>query len=238
VPLAASHIRGTNGEADREPIDFDILRGSSTLSTLAATLQHDTRDKPFLPTRGWFASVTTEFSLGPLGSDYQYSRIDLLASRWWSLPWQHVLKLRLFGGAITGNAPFFEHYYTGDLSDFRAPRILGLNVERRPAPNFFRTDIAEIRTGNYAAKADVEYRIPLYHGSRSVFGIDLFARVGLYAIAGKRDITSPPDGYSGAALIPVDFTANLGVLMDTSAGGFTFALANVIGFLPALSEGQ
>ena len=234
VPLAASELRGT----EREPIDFSILRGDSILSTISATLQHDTRDKPILPTRGWFASVTTEVSLSPLGSDYPYAKIDLLASRWWSLPWNHVLRLRLFGGAISGSAPFFERYYVGDLSDFRAARVLGMNVERRPAPNFFDTDVVEVRYGDYAAKFDVEYRVPLYRGTRSVYAIDLFGRVGVFAIAGARDITSPPAGYTGASLIPIDFTANLGVQMDTSAGGFTFALANVLGFLPALSEGQ
>jgi outer membrane protein insertion porin family len=238
VPLAASHVRGTGGAASTEPIDFSIVRGPSVLSTIGATLQHDTRDKPFLTTHGWFASVTTEVSLSPFGSDYPYSRIDVLASRWWALPSQHVIRLHLFGGAISGRAPFFERYYLGDLSEFRASRVLGLNVERRSAPNFFGTDVGEIRYGDYAGKVDVEYRIPLYRGSRSVFGIDLFARAGLFAIAGQRDITHPPGGYSGAALIPIDFTANLGVQMDTSAGGFTFALANVIGFLPTLGGGK
>jgi outer membrane protein assembly factor BamA len=236
LPLAATDIRGRRGELDREPIDFDIVRGDSVLSTISATLQHDTRDKPILPTRGWFASITTEVSLSPFGSDYPYSRIDMLLSHWWTLPLEHVLRLRFFGGAISGRAPFFEQYYVGDLSDFRAPRMLGMNVERRPSPNFFGTDVVEVRYGDYAAKFDAEYRVPLYRGSRAVYGIDLFARAGVYAIAGQRDITRPPGGYSGAQLIPVDFTANLGVQMDTSAGGFTFALANVIGFLPALSE--
>jgi outer membrane protein insertion porin family len=231
VPLAAS----TGTGADTEPIDFSILRGQSILSTVGATLQHDTRDKPFLTTRGWFASVATEVSLSPFGSDYPYSRIDVVTSKWWTLPWSHVLRFHVFGGAISGRAPFFERYYVGDLSEFRASRVLGLNVERRPAPNLFGTDIAAIRYGDYAGKVDVEYRVPLYRGTRSVFGIDLFARAGLFAIAGQRDITHPPRGYSGAALIPIDFTANLGVQMDTSAGGFTFALANVLGFLPGLS---
>jgi outer membrane protein insertion porin family len=234
VPIAATHRRGTR----EEPIDFNIVKGKSLLSTISATLQHDTRDKPILTTKGWFASATTEVSLSPLGSDYGYSRIDLLASRWWTLPWSHVLRLRLFGGAIAGNAPFFERYYVGDLSDFRAGRVLDMNVERRPAPNFFDTDIVEVRRGDYAAKIDFEYRIPLYKGTRSVYGIDLFARAGIFGIAGKRDITDPPAGYRGARLLPIDFTANLGVQMDTSAGGFTFALANAIGFLPALSEGR
>jgi outer membrane protein assembly factor BamA len=223
VPGAASHVRGKDGERDREPIDFSIIKGSSLLSTVGATLQHDTRDKPILTTQGWFTSVTGEASLTPLGSDYAYGRI-------------HVLRLKLFGGAIAGRAPFFERYYVGDLSEFRAARVLGLNVERRPAPNFFGTDIVEIRYGDYAAKFDAEYRVPLYRGHRSVFGIDLFVRAGVFMIAGQRDIIRPPGGYHGAALLPIDFTANLGVQMDTSAGGFTFALANVLGFLPALSE--
>lgn len=237
LPRAASHVRGTRGELDREPIDFSIIRGQSVLSTLSATLQHDTRDKPLLPTRGVLTAVTTEVSLAPLGSAYAYSRLDGSVSRYTPLPWHgHVLRLRAFAGAIAGRAPFFDRYYVGDLSDFRAPRVLGLNVERRPAPNFLGTSVIETRFGDYAAKVDAEYRIPLYRGSRSVFGIDLFARFGAFAIAGRRDLLRPPGGYSGLALLPVDLTANLGVQMDTSAGGFSFALANAIGFLPALSE--
>jgi len=238
VPATANDVRGTGPDAQREPIDFYIQRDRSILSTLSATVQHDTRDKPILPTRGWFASVTTEVSLAPLGSDYAYARIDALASKWLTLPWQHVLRLRAFGGFIAGRAPFFERYYVGDLSDFRAARVLGLNVERRLAPNFFGTDVGEVRYGDYAAKLDVEYRIPLYRGTRAVYGIDVFARAGLFFIAGQRDVTDPPPGYSGAALIPVDFTANFGIQVDTSAGGFTFAFANLLGFIPGLGRSQ
>ncbi|HEX4337482.1 MAG TPA: BamA/TamA family outer membrane protein [Polyangiaceae bacterium] len=238
VPLSANDLRGNGSQAEREPIDFYIQRDKSVLSTLSATVQHDTRDKPILATRGWFASVTTEVSLSPLGSDYAYARIDAMASKWWTLPWEHVLRLRLFGGAISGRAPSFERYFVGDLSDFRAARVLGLNVERRLAPNFFHTDVGEVRYGDYAAKFDAEYRIPLYRGTRAVYGIDVFARAGVYFIAGQKDITQPPRGYSGAGLIPVDFTANFGLQMDTSAGGFTFAFANLLGFIPGLGNGQ
>ena len=117
--------------------------------------------------------MATEVSLSPFGSDYPYSRIDVLASKWWTLPSDHVLRLHFFGGAISGRAPFFERYNVADLSEFRASRVLGLDVERRSAPNFFHTDVGEIRYGDYAAKVDVEYRVPLYRGSRAVFGIDL-----------------------------------------------------------------
>ncbi|MCA9595953.1 MAG: BamA/TamA family outer membrane protein, partial [Myxococcales bacterium] len=233
LPRAANHLRGI----DTGPILFDILGGRSILSTVRGTLQHDTRDSPFLPTRGWFASVTGEVALAPFGSDYGFQRMDVHASRWWALPWDHVVRLELFGGAITGDAPFFEQYYVGDFSDFLPGRVLGLNFDRRPPPNFLDTSIQEVRYGHYAGKVGGEYRIPLYRGHRSVYGIDLFGSAGLYAVANRRDIEHPPRGYSKLQLIPVDLTANVGFRMDTSAGGFTFAFSNVLGFIPVRREG-
>jgi len=76
------------------------------LSTVRATLEHDTRDHPFLPTRGWHAAVTTEVGLLPFGSAYFYQRAEVAASHWWRLPWNdHVLRLEMFAGAIAGDAP-------------------------------------------------------------------------------------------------------------------------------------
>ncbi|MCC6900725.1 MAG: BamA/TamA family outer membrane protein [Polyangiaceae bacterium] len=235
VPRAASHVRGI----DREPILFDILPGKSVLSTARGVLQHDTRDHPFLPTRGWFASVAGEVGLTPLGSDYAYQKLDLSASRWWQLPWkQHVLRLEMFGGAISGDAPFFEQYYVGDYSDFLPGRMLGMNVDRRPPPNFLDNAIVEVRYGHYAAKLGAEYRVPLYRGQRSVYGIDFFGSAGVYGVAHRRDLTHPARGYSRLQLIPVDLTANLGFRMDTAAGGFAFAFSNVLGFVPVRGEGN
>src|SRR5690606_22957261 len=202
VPIA-DHRRGFREE--HEPILFDIIDGRSALSTLRGTVQHDTRDHPFLPTRGWFVLAVGEAALSPL-SDYSFQRFDVDASRWWELPWDHVVRLELFGGVITGDAPFYEQYYIGDFSDFRPGRMLGLAFDRRPAPNFLDNSIVEIRYGHYAAKLSSEYRIPLYRGSRSVYGIDLFASAGIFALASQQHIEHPPRGYSRAALIPIDLT--------------------------------
>jgi outer membrane protein insertion porin family len=233
-PLEASQHRGFA----TEPIDFDIVRGRSVLSTLRATLDYDSRDTPFLPTRGWRASVTAEVGLLPAASDYEYQRIEVQASRWWHLPWHdHVFRLELFGGAIAGNAPFFEQYYVGDFSDFLPSRVLGVNFDRRPAKNLLGTDIVEVRYGQYAAKIAGEYRIPLFRGHRSIYGIDLFGSAGVYSVAGARDINHPPQGYSGLARVPVDLTGNIGFRMDTSAGGFVFAFSNVLGFIPVRGKG-
>jgi outer membrane protein assembly factor BamA len=233
-PYVASHLRGF----EIEPIDFDLIRGRSVLSTLRGTLQVDTRDHPFLPTRGSFVTVTTEVGLLPTGRDYDYGRIDVQASRWFRLPWQdHVLRLSAFAGAIAGDAPFFEQYYVGDFSDFLPDRVLGVSFDHRPPKNFLGTQIAEVRYGKYAFDANAEYRIPLYRGRHTVFGIDFFGSGGLYSVASDRDFTHPPDAYSGFARFPLDLTANLGFRMDTSAGGFVFAFSNVLGFLPVRGKG-
>ncbi|MFZ5894559.1 MAG: BamA/TamA family outer membrane protein [Myxococcota bacterium] len=234
LPLAASQNRGFL----EEPVDFHVVRGRSVLSTLSGTLQLDTRDHPFLPTRGWFVSFRGELSLLPAALDYDYQKFELDASHWWKLPFHdHVLKLAVFAGGISGDAPFFEQFYVGDFSDLLPDRVLGMNFDRRPAPNFLGTDIVEVRYGDYALKLSAEYRIPLYRGRRSIYGIDFFATSGVYGVAGRRDLTEPPSGYSGLARIPLDVTANVGLRMDTSAGGFAFAFSNVLSFVPVRGDG-
>lgn len=234
-PLQASHERGENKV---EPIDFSLIRGRSYLSVIGASLRYDTRDHPFLPTRGWMVDASTEVGVVPLGSDYGYERADLRASRFWPVGDRgHALRLDFFAGAIAGDAPFFEQYHVGDFSEFLPPRILGVNFDRRPPPNFLNTQIVEVRYGTYAGRLEAEYRVPLYRGSRSIFGIDLFGRAGIYAVADEASIKRPAPGYSGFSKIPMDLTANFGVRMDTSAGGFVFALSNVLSFIPVHEDG-
>ncbi len=125
-PLQASESRG----GIETPIEIDVRSGRSVLSTVRATLQHDTRDHPFLPTSGWYVATWGELALHPFGSDYDYQRFDISASHWWKIPGvPHVLRFLVFAGAETGAVPFFEQYYIGDFTDFRAPRMLGLNFE-------------------------------------------------------------------------------------------------------------
>lgn len=226
LPRAASHVYG----GETEPLQFNILKGASTLSTLRFSLYHDTRDQPILPTRGMTLNASVDVGLRPLLSDYGYQKIDLNAS--WHVPLvhNHVLSFFAFAGLIAGDAPFIDQYYVGDLSDFRPGRILGLSFDDRPAPNFLETAIAETRYGDYAAKVMTEYRIPLYRGVRSVYGIDLFAGAGAFALTDQRQLARPPLDRTGLARLPVDLTSTLGVKLDTSLGGFSFSISNLLGF--------
>jgi outer membrane protein insertion porin family len=225
LPRAASDHRGL----DREPIDFMLIRGSSILSTLGVTFLSDTRDEPVLPTRGRSIAVRLEASLTPLASDYPYAKLELSGSEWFPLSWGHVVHLEGFAGGVFGNAPLFERFYVGDLTDLLPDRVLDLNFDRRPAPNFLGTDIVEIRYGNYAAKVDVEYRIPLYRGTRSIYGVDLFGSLGVYGIANEADFVTPARGYGGFGTIPIDLTFNAGLRIDTQVGGFVFGVSNLVG---------
>ena len=229
LPLAASDARGS----EREPLTFDLNPGVSLLSSARATYIFDTRDAPALPTRGWVLTMAADVSLAPFGSNYPFEKLQIRASRWWPLRWRHVLRLELFAGAIGGAAPIYEKFYVADFSDLLPDRVLDLNVDRRLAPNFFRTSIGELRTGEYAGRLLGEYRIPLYRSGRAIYGADLFVSAGLYAIASRRDLIDPVRGYSGLARVPFDLTFNLGLRVDTKAGGFVLAFANALGFIPA-----
>ena len=234
LPRAASHLRGL----DVEPIDFDLHNGSSVLSTLSATLVHDTRDDAFLPTRGWHVLALVEASLTPLGSDYPYTKLVLRASRWIPLPWDHVLRIEGIFGTVLGEAPLYEKFYVGDYTDLRPHRALDLAFDRRAAPNFLSTSIAEVRYGDYAARLNAEYRIPVYRGRKTIYGVDFFGSFGVYAVANGRDVTNPARGYDGFSKVPLDLTFNVGLKVDTAAGGISLGIANFIGFIPLRSGTQ
>jgi outer membrane protein insertion porin family len=228
LPLAAQDHRGL----DVEPIDFMLLPSSSILSTLRTTFVHDTRDEPFLPTQGRYLRAVAEVSLAPVGSDYPYTKLVVQGSQWLPLSWGHVLHLEAFAGAIFGDAPLFERFYVGDFSDLLPDRVLDLNFDRRPAPNLLDTDIVEIRYGNYAAKIDAEYRVPIYRGTRSIYGVDFFANLGFYSVASQQDLLDPPRGYLGLSRVPVDLTFDAGLRIDTQAGGFVLGIGSLLGFVP------
>jgi outer membrane protein insertion porin family len=227
MPTVASHMRGMT----REPIDFSMQPGKSVLSKLRASVTYDTRDAPFLPTRGTLAQASV--TIGMPGSDYNFQKVEATLRRWWFLPWRHVVRFEAFAGAIAGSAPFFERFYVGDFSDLLPDRVLDLAPDRRQPPNLLGTDIVEVRYGDFAARVEGEYRIPLYTGRESVYGVDFFVSAGLYSVATRREFTDPPSGYTGFSRVPVDITGNIGLRLDTKLGGVTLAFSNLLGLVAA-----
>jgi hypothetical protein len=240
MPLAAGARRGL-GILAEGPIDFSIEPKSSYVSMLTLGLLYDKRDSAILPSRGALAAFNGDLASGLIASDYQFVRMQASYNHWFPLSWGHTVRFGLFAGALFGYAPFFYKFFVSDLTDLQPTRILGLNLDHRPAPNLFGllscgkafdsscgTAIAQMRQEELAGRIDAEYVWPLVRGRRKfVKSADAYFLVGLYALAASNDLRLGVPGYSGIARLPVDLTLDAGVRLDTQLGVFQIGLAKL-----------
>ena len=95
--------------------------GTHLLSTAMFTLAHDTRDSPFLASKGHHAEVNVEQAFG----QYDYSRVNVLGSQYFTLyqrpdgGGKHILSVRGEVGWTGPSTPIFERFYAGGLQSFR-----------------------------------------------------------------------------------------------------------------------
>jgi outer membrane protein assembly factor BamA len=242
LPQAASEVRGRTEDAQsRRPIDFAIHRGSSLVSLLRFGLVFDKRDSAILPTSGSLVSLQGSLSSRLFGGDYNFVRTEANLHHWFPTGWGHTVRLGAFFGTVFGDAPFFYKFFVSDLTDLLPSRILGLNLDHRPAPNLFGamahpasreahgTAIAQMRQEELAGRIDAEYVWPLARGRRKFLkNADAYGLIGVYALADPRDLKVAVPGYDGAARVPVDLTFDLGVRMDTQIGVFQIGLAKLL----------
>jgi outer membrane protein insertion porin family len=213
---------------------------------LSFGVTYDKRDSAILPSRGLLASFLGDLASPIIGSDYEFIRLQGAVNRWFPLRWGHTIRTGLYAGAVHGYAPFFHKFFVTDLTDLMPSRILGLNLDHRPAPNLFGvfqcgetfnpncgTAIAQMRHEELSARVDVEYVWPMVRDRRKFLkGADAFFLVGLYALADARDLQVAIPGYTGIARLPIDLTLDAGVRLDTQIGVFQIGLAKLL-WLPA-----
>ncbi|HVU52150.1 MAG TPA: POTRA domain-containing protein, partial [Polyangia bacterium] len=207
------------------PIDFDVRDGASRVATAAVTLDYDTRSDPVLPRSGARVVGTVEAGV-PAVSSYTYGKALVQASLYAKMPRGHALGVHLLGGAIVGDAPYFDRFFVGDLNLLLPRRALGMSFSTLPSRNLLGTSIAGHRYDDYAARALVEYAIPVWRRKGVVYGGDFFAAVGLLGMASDGDL-SPPGGLTWSKL-PVDLTGDVGLRLDTYVGIFTVSIANAL----------
>ena len=240
MPLAAAARRGRGLLADG-PIDFSIEPRNSYVSMLTLGLLYDKRDSAILPSRGVLAAFNGDLASGLIASDYQFVRMQASYNHWFPLSWGHTVRVGAFVGALFGYAPFFYKFFVSDLTDLMPTRILGLNLDHRPAPNLFGllgcgeafdsrcgTAVAQMRQEELAGRIDAEYSWPLVRGRRKfVKSADAFFMIGLYALADSDDLRLGVPGYEGIARLPIDLTLDAGVRLDTQMGVFHIGLAKL-----------
>jgi hypothetical protein len=209
-----------------EPIDFDVREGRSRLATVALTLDYDTRSDPILPRGGSRVTASLEAGGPAVAGQYTFAKTLVQASTYFKMPRGHALGVHLLGGLIWGDAPYFDQFYVGDLNVLLPRRALGMSFSTQPSRNLLGTSIAGHRYDDGAARALVEYAIPIWRRKGLVYGGDAFAAAGLFGMASKGDL-DPPGGLTWSTL-PIDLTADLGLRLDTYVGIFTISIANAL----------
>ena len=214
----------------RQPIRFDIESGDSVLSLISAAMEYDSRSDPILPSDGSLLRITADLSTRLFGSNYSYVKLSVNYRRYFSLPWGHVVALGIFGGVIFGEAPFFEKFFIGDLSDLVPGRSLGLNFSTLPSRDAFGTNIDGKRYESLAFMPTVEYSIPWFRGGDFAYAGDFFVRAGIFFLGSKDDLRVRDRPLSES--IPVDLTIDAGLRLDTRVGIFRVSIGNGLGRIP------
>lgn len=229
VPRAGYH----RSFGEYRPIEFGhLLFGHSALSSILFGIVRDTRDSITLPSKGQRTAFEVELSSGALGSDYDFAKFTLSHDVHFRLGRRHSLKLGLFAGFITGSSPFFNQFFVGDFSAFVPSRVLEMNFTHLQPNLLKKTMIGEMRYEDIAASINLEYSLPFYRGNGVVCGVNGFASLGIYFLTSKELLKYKPKGYSGAQLIPMDLTADIGIKVDTQIGMFVVSLANLLLLIP------
>ncbi|HXI56935.1 MAG TPA: POTRA domain-containing protein [Polyangia bacterium] len=212
---------------ETRPIDFDVQAGSSRVGSLTATLDYDTRSDPILPRSGMrlVASVEGAAPAGP--GDYGFVKGLAQASVYRRMPGGHALGFHLLGGAIGGDAPYFDRFFIGDLNLLLPRRALGINFSTLQSRNLLGTGIAGHRYDNFAGRLLIDYAIPVWRRNGFIYGGDLFVAVGVLGLASGADFRRP--GGMTWASAPIDLTGDLGLRLDTFIGVFTMSIANALG---------
>ena len=117
--------------SDTELSDVDddasfIIRESQDIeitSALQFTLQRDTRNRRFGPSKGSRHSISVEYAGGPLGGDSQYTKLEGSTSWYFAMFWDTVFHFRGAAGQVFENEdeglPVYERFYLGGLRSIR-----------------------------------------------------------------------------------------------------------------------
>jgi len=199
--------------------------GTRLKSALSLTLSQDTRDRIFVPTRGFRAEATASVAGGPLGGETDIYSIEGSFVQYFPLWRDHVLSWRARAGVVDTHGdgdrvPIFDRYFLGGASTIR-----GFDY-RDVAP---RDDQGEPIGGRSLAFASAEYSIPI----RGPFRAAVFYDVGLVD-ADAYSFSADPNASWGIGLrvdlrmLPLRLDYSWPVLTDDyndgASGRFSFLL--------------
>ena len=144
--------------------------GDAINSVIRLYWAHDTRDQPFIPTRGYKTMIFGELSEGELGDNELYA-LGVTYRHWFRMPWyKHVLSLRgrlETVEAYQGEVPVYEKLFAG------GPRSIRGFDYRDVGPKVFADGGNHAPIGGQTlALASAEYTIPVFKALRIATFVD------------------------------------------------------------------
>jgi outer membrane protein insertion porin family len=165
-------------------------RGESLTSALGYSLSFNQLDNPFLPTRGWRASLSQTFA--GLGGDVQYLKSQFQAAYYRPLPFDIIGSLQMDVGYVDGwgddTIRISDRFFRG-ASSFRGFEVAGVGPRRVREDGSNRNTRSSSLGGKAYAVGTVEALLPLPlpedYGIRASLFTD-FGTVGLIDEASKQ----------------------------------------------------
>jgi outer membrane protein insertion porin family len=173
-----SDVTDTNTYYELDSYDFETDTGTDYLfeseqdrikSTLTVSLLHDTRNNPFVPTRGNKINLFYSVSGGPMGFDTDIYDLGMKSTSYLPLWFGHVINLRTrvefvetFGD--TDDVPLTDRLFLGGGRTLRGfdYRDVGPKVIRESGASYY----ARSYGGQSLFMANLEYTIPIVSSIR------------------------------------------------------------------------
>jgi outer membrane protein assembly factor BamA len=249
LPLIGIFLDAGYEYVDAGPIPAGLTNnplrpGSSHHPYLRLSFDHDTRDNPLAPTRGYRLSLALTGSTTASGSDYDYLKAVIRTAYHKPIRFGssgHVVRFEIFGGYIVGDAPFYERFFVGDVSALVPARDLDLNFASRPLPDFFRQGAGGLGYETVLAGTSVEYAIPIFRGHSPLYRVEFFLGSGVFGMTSPSDpaderraslgVRTNP-GEANPSAFPLDLTFDAGFRAETPVGVFGLSFANALSLVP------
>ncbi|MFH1459802.1 MAG: outer membrane protein assembly factor BamA [Candidatus Omnitrophota bacterium] len=113
--------------------DIKIEEGKNYISSLTASISHDSRDNIYNPTKGSYNDFSCEYGGGFLGADKDFVKYQTTDSIYFQIGQKSVLELKTRGGLVEAfdysqDVPVYERFYAGGANTIRGYK------ERRVGP--------------------------------------------------------------------------------------------------------
>ncbi len=152
VAFRLEEVKISDPDVPTPPSLAEVL-GDNFLSTVRASITHDTRDAAFLPSEGHFLEFAFEQGFG----DFLYPRFEVEGSQFFQVgarpdgSGRQIISLRGQLGFTGDDTPIFEKFFAGGYQSFRGFRFRGVS------PREFDVTVG----GEFLALGTVEYMHPL-----------------------------------------------------------------------------